>query len=113
MRQVLDADDWLQADLKLARVTDDPIGILLKNGTISFTDLPSGGYNKLITRQGLRIEMSYVEALFCSDKDNYLSDSMVLRIDASCTLIPVWPKNPCSSARPSWRPSQKDQKALF
>ena len=58
VRQALDADDWLQTDLRLARVTDDPIDILLKNGTISFTDLPGGAYNKLITWQGLRGEMS-------------------------------------------------------
>jgi len=57
VRQALDADDWLQADLRPARVTDDPIDILLKNGTISFTDLPGGAYNKLITRQGLGGEM--------------------------------------------------------
>ena len=75
-------DEWLQADLKLARMTEGPIDVLLKNGTISFTDLPSGGYNKLITRQGLRSEMSHVEALFGSAEDNYLYGSMVLRIDA-------------------------------
>ena len=71
VRQALYADDCLQADLRLARVTDDPIDILLKNGTISFTDLPGAAYNKPITRQGLRSEMSYVEALFCSDDDNF------------------------------------------
>ena len=82
VRQALDSDDCLQADLRLARVTDDPIDILLKNGTISFTDLSGGAYKKLITRKGRRAEMSWVEALFCSDEDNYLQDSMVLRIDA-------------------------------
>mgnify|MGYP000407944550 CR=1 FL=1 len=72
VRQILDADDWLQADLKLARVTEDQIDILIENGTISFTDLRGGAQNKLNTRQGLRSEMSYVEALFGSDVDNYL-----------------------------------------
>ena len=62
--------------------TDDSIDILLENGTISFTDLSGCAYKKLITRQGLRGEMSWVGALFCSDEDNYLQDSMVLRIDA-------------------------------
>ena len=42
VRQALDADDWLQTDLRLARVTDDPFDILLKNGTISFRDLSGG-----------------------------------------------------------------------
>ena len=82
MRQGLDADDWLKANLKLARLTEDPIDILLKNGTISFTDLSGGAYNKPIIRQGPRGKMSWVEAVFCSDEDNYLWDSMVLRIDA-------------------------------
>ena len=82
VRQVLDADEWLQADLKLARVTEDPINVLLKKETISFTDLPSGGYNKLVTQQGLRSEMSHVKPLFGSGEDNYLYGSMVLRIDA-------------------------------
>ena len=72
MRQALYADDCLQADLRLARVTDDPIDILITNEIISFTDLPGGAYNKLITRQGLRDEMSWVEVLFCSDEDDYL-----------------------------------------
>ena len=72
VRQALDSDDCLQADLRLAGVADDPIDILLENGTISFTDLSGGAYKKLITRQGLRGEMSWVEALFCSDEDNYL-----------------------------------------
>ena len=82
VRQALYADDCLQADLRLAGVADDPIDILLENGTISFTDLSGGAYKKLITRKGRRAEMSWVEALFCSDEDNYLQDSMVLRIDA-------------------------------
>ena len=82
MRQALDSDDCLQADLRLARVTDDPIDILLKNGTIAFTDLSGGAYKKLITRQGRRAGMSWVEALFCSDEDDYLKDSMVLGIVA-------------------------------
>ena len=56
MRQALDADGSLQADLKLARVTEDLINILIENGTISFTDLPGGAHNKLSTRQGLRSE---------------------------------------------------------
>ena len=71
VRQVLEADEWLQANLKLARLTEDPIDILCRNGTISFTNLPGAAYNKPITRQGLRSEMSYVEALFCSDDDNF------------------------------------------
>ena len=75
-------EDCLHVDLKLARVTEDTIVILPKNGTIAFTDLLGGACNKLITRQGLRSEMSYVEALYGSDEDNYLWDSMVLGIDA-------------------------------
>jgi len=72
VKQVLDADEWLQADLTLVRVTEDLIDVLIENGTIAFTDLPAGAQNKLINRQGLRSEMSYVEALFGSDEDNFL-----------------------------------------
>ena len=58
MIQALDAGDWLQADLRLACVTGDPIDILLKNRTFAYTNLQGGTCNKLITRQGLRGEIS-------------------------------------------------------
>ena len=71
---IINNDEWIQADLSLARVTEDLIDILIENGTFSFTDLPEGAQMKLIKRQGLRSEMSYAESLFGSDEENYLGD---------------------------------------
>ncbi len=69
---IINNDEWLQADLSLARVTEDLIEVLIEKGAISFTDLPVGAQSKLIDRQGLRSELSYIEKLFGSDEDNYL-----------------------------------------
>ncbi len=74
VQEVLKADEWLQADLSLARVTEDLIDVLIEKGAFAFTDLPQGAQSKLINRQGLRSELSYVEALFGSDEENYLGD---------------------------------------
>ena len=69
---IIKNDEWLQADLSLARVTEDLIEVLIEKGAIAFTDLPEGAQSKLIDRQGLRSELSYIEKLFGSDEDNYL-----------------------------------------
>lgn len=65
-------DEWLQADLSLARVTEDLIEVLIAKGAIAFTDLPESAQSKLIDRQGLRSELSYIEKLFGSDEENFL-----------------------------------------
>ena len=70
--EIIKNDEWLQADLSLARVTEDLIEVLIEKGTIAFTDLPSGAQSTLIDRQGLRSELSYIEKLFGTDEDNYL-----------------------------------------
>ncbi len=69
---IIASDEWLQADLALARVTEDLIEVLIDKGVLAFTDLPEGAQSKLIGRQGLRSEMSYIEKLFGSDDENYL-----------------------------------------
>ena len=71
-KTILAGDKWLQADLTFARVTEDLIDILIAKGVIAFTDLPVNAQEKLISRQGLRSELSYVESLFGSDEDNFL-----------------------------------------
>ena len=71
-KTIIEGDEWLQADLSLARVTEDLVEVLIGKGVIAFTDLPVHAQEKLIGRQGLRSEMSYVEALFGSDEDNFL-----------------------------------------
>ncbi len=70
--QIIKDDEWLQADLSLARVTEDLIEVLIEKGAIAFTDLPVGAQTKLIDRQGLRSELSYIEKLFGTDEDNFL-----------------------------------------
>ena len=67
-------DEWMQSDLALARVIEDVIDVLIEKGVISFTDLPEGAQMKLIKRQGLRSELSYVASLFGEgdDDDSYL-----------------------------------------
>ena len=72
VQDIIKNDEWLQADLSLARVTEDLIEVLIGKGVIAFTDLPPGAQTKLIGRQGLRTELSYVEKLFGSDDENYL-----------------------------------------
>lgn len=69
---IIDADEWLRADLALARVIEDLITILMDKGVISFTDLPPGAQEKIIARQGLRSEVSYVASLFGNDDENFL-----------------------------------------
>ncbi|NQV55858.1 MAG: hypothetical protein HQ503_08375 [Rhodospirillales bacterium] len=69
---IIDSDEWLRADLALARVTEDLISIMMEKGLISFTDLPVGAQEKIIERQGLRSELSYVAKLFGNEEDNFL-----------------------------------------
>jgi hypothetical protein len=69
-KSLLEKDEWVQADLALARVTEDLVDLLIDKGVINFTDLPSGAQNKLIKRQGLRTELSYVAKLFGSNDED-------------------------------------------
>jgi hypothetical protein len=71
-KSIIGADEWLRADLALARVTEDLITNLMDKGVIAFTDLPAGVQEKIITRQGLRLEVSYVASLFGNDDENFL-----------------------------------------
>ena len=71
-KSIIDADEWLRADLALARVIEDLITILMEKGVVSFTDLPAGAQEKIIARQGQRSEVSYVASLFGNDDENFL-----------------------------------------
>ena len=44
----------------------------MEKGIISFTGLPAGAQEKIIARQGLRSEVSYVASLFGGDDENFL-----------------------------------------
>jgi hypothetical protein len=72
VKAMIDADEWIQADLALARVTEDLVDLLIGKGVINFTELPDGAQMKLLKRQGLRSELSYVAKLFTSEDDNFL-----------------------------------------
>ncbi|MGB0682065.1 MAG: hypothetical protein ACPGOV_05135 [Magnetovibrionaceae bacterium] len=58
---------WMESDLSLARVLEDLIDILIDKRVVTFTDFPAGAQQKLLQRQGLRKEFSYVETLFAED----------------------------------------------
>ena len=58
------ADEWVQADLALARVLEDLIDVLIDKNMINFTDFPEGAQKKLLSRRGMRKEMVYVASLF-------------------------------------------------
>ncbi len=77
-KSIIDADEWLRAELALARVTEDLITILMDKGVISFTDPPAGAQEKIIARQGLRSEVSYVASLFGND-DKIFSRKIIRR----------------------------------
>ena len=51
---------------------EDLVDLLIGKGVINFTELPEGAQMKLLKRQGLRTELSYVAKLFSSDDDNFL-----------------------------------------
>jgi len=57
-------DEWVQADLALARVLEDLIDVLIDKNMINFTDFPEGAQKKLLSRRGMRKEMVYVASLF-------------------------------------------------
>ncbi|MBT4890132.1 MAG: hypothetical protein HON65_11335 [Rhodospirillales bacterium] len=57
-------DEWVQADLALARVLEDLIDVLIEKNMINFTDFPEGAQKKLLSRRGMRKEMTYVASLF-------------------------------------------------
>ena len=72
LREFLGQQDnnWMQADLELARVTEDLIDVLIEKGVIMFTDLPEAAQNKLLKRQGLRNRLDYVSSLFMAGDDD-------------------------------------------
>jgi hypothetical protein len=57
-------NDWVQSDMALARVMEDLIDVLIEKNVINFTDFPEGAQKKLLSRRGMRKELSYVASLF-------------------------------------------------
>lgn len=65
--QIIDALAGSDADL--ARVTEDLISVLVKKGTILFTDLPEAVQSKLLEREKLRHKLDEKHISFLSDDD--------------------------------------------
>ena len=58
-----------QSDADLARVTEDLITVLVKKGTILFTDLPEAVQTKLLDREALRNKLEDNKVSFLSDDE--------------------------------------------
>lgn len=57
-----------QTDLAMARVMEDVVSLLVEQGVIRFTDLPSVAQNKLLARRELRGKRQGIQLL--DDGDN-------------------------------------------
>ena len=62
-------DALADSDADLARVTEDLISVLVKKGTILFTDLPEAVQAKLLEREKLRHKLDEANISFLSDDD--------------------------------------------
>jgi hypothetical protein len=62
-------DALAQSDADLARVTEDLISVLVKKGTILFTDLPEAVQVKLLDREALRSKLELNKVSFLSDDE--------------------------------------------
>lgn len=58
-----------KSDAELARVTEDLISLLVKKGTILFTDLPDAVQTKLLDREALRNQLSSQPVSFLSEDE--------------------------------------------
>lgn len=59
----------VESDADLARVTEDLIGVLVKKGTILFTDLPEIVQTKLLEREKLRHQLDDSNVSFLSEDE--------------------------------------------
>lgn len=59
-----------QSDLAMARVLEDVVNLLVEQGTIRFTDLPSAAQQKLLARREMRGKHVSVDLI---DDNDYLN----------------------------------------
>ena len=59
--------EWLESDIRLVRVLEDLVDVLIEKGVIMFQDLPEAAQAKLRKRSGFRKEFAYVQTLFAPD----------------------------------------------
>lgn len=64
------SENWISADLSLARVVEDVVDVLIKKKLIEITDFPIPAQQKLISRRGKRNGYSYITELFPADDDD-------------------------------------------
>lgn len=62
-------DALADSDAELARVTEDLISLLVKKGTILFTDLPEAVQTKLLEREKLRHALDDTSISFLSEDE--------------------------------------------
>lgn len=60
--------DLLQSDLEFIRVIDDLIEVLLKKKVIAITDFPKPVLAKMMTRQGIRDQLSPLAEIIHTDR---------------------------------------------
>ena len=60
--------DLLQSDLEFIRVIDDLIEVLLKKNIIAITDFPKPVLAKMMTRKGIRDQLSPLTDIIHTDK---------------------------------------------
>jgi hypothetical protein len=67
-----DADNWITADLSLARVVEDVVDVLIKKKLINIIDFPIPAQQKLISRRGKCKDFGYITELFPEEDDEEL-----------------------------------------
>lgn len=63
-------ENWMLADLALARVVEDLVDILMKKDLLKITDFPIQAQQKIISRRGKRNDFGYITQLFPDDGDD-------------------------------------------
>ena len=58
-----------ESDLRMVRLVDDLIDLLIDKGVISFTDLPPAAGEKYLKRQGARKKLQTIANLMVAEKD--------------------------------------------
>ena len=67
-------ENWMLADLALARVVEDLVDILMKKDLLEITDFPIQAQQKIISRRGKRNDFGYLTQLFPEDEDDEEDD---------------------------------------
>lgn len=58
-----------ESDMKMVRLVDDLVDLLIEKGIIKFTDLPQAAGEKYLQRQAARKQLQTVQNLIIDEKD--------------------------------------------